>query len=121
MKVVVGVDGSDQGNQAVRFMNKLLSPKVDDLLLYFSPPEFRLSSKVPLAKGVLEDASRALAEGVFKAANHYLSPEMRSVTDTRCGEGLPCDGLVELTEKENANLVVVGSKSSRTKVSIHAG
>lgn len=115
MKVVVGVDGSDLSNQAVSFMNRLLSPKVDDLLLYFSPPEIHLASKTPISIGVLEDASRALSESVFGAANLCLSSEMRSVTSEMNGKGLPASGLIELAEREAVDLVVVGSKSATRK------
>lgn len=115
MKVVVGVDGSDLANHAVQFMNRLLTPKVDDLVLYFSPPEFHLASKTPIAEGVLKDASQALADAVFNAATHYLSPEMRSVTSMVAGEELASTGLIELAEKENADLLVVGSKNAARK------
>ena len=34
MKVAIGIDGSELSYQAVRFTSKLLSPRVDDLLLF---------------------------------------------------------------------------------------
>ena len=53
MKVVIGIDGSDLANQAVRYMGRLLSPKVDDLLLYYSPPAFHMSSKTDVPDNIL--------------------------------------------------------------------
>ena len=115
MKVAVGVDGSDLSYQAVRLIGKLLSPKVDDLLLYFSPPEFHLSSKTPLTKDVLKSASWALAAGIFDTATNYLSPEMQQVTSTLRDESLPADGLTQLAEEEDVDLVVVGSQGAARK------
>jgi|GEM_PF-4310824 len=115
MKVAIGIDGSELANQAVRYMGRLLSPKVDDLLLYYSPPAFHLSSKTEVPETVLKKAAEALSDGVFKEASHFLSPEMRMVTSTLRSERLPADGLVELAEENDVDLVVVGSKSAKRK------
>lgn len=115
MKVAIGIDGSDLANQAVRFTGRLLSPKVDDLLLFFSPPAFHLSSKTPLPDSVLKNAAAALAQGVFEAAERDLSPELRTITSTMRGDRLPADGLIELAEEHDVDLVVVGSKSAKRK------
>ena len=115
MKVAIGIDGSDLANQAVRYMGRLLSPKVDDLLLYYSPPAFHLSSKTEVPDKVLKSAAAALADGVFQEASYYLSPEMRAVTSKMRSERLPADGLIELAEEHDVDLVAVGSKSAKRK------
>lgn len=115
MKVAIGIDGSDLANQAVRYMGRLLSPKVDDLLLYYSPPAFQLSSKTEVPDNVLKTAAAALADGVFQEASHFLPPEMRMVTSTMRSDRLPADGLTELAEVHDVDLVVVGSKSAKRK------
>ena len=115
MKVAIGIDGSELSYQAVRFTSKLLSPRVDDLLLFFSPPEFHLASKTPLPDEVLKSAAWALAAGVFDNAVNCLSPEMQDITSTMRSDRLPADGLVELAEKEDVDLVVVGSVSAKRK------
>lgn len=115
MKVAIGIDGSDLANQAVRYMGRLLSPKVDDLLLYYSPPAFHLTAKTEVPSNVLAKATSALAEGVFEEASQCLCPEMRLVTDSVQDDRFPADGLIELAEKNNVDLVVVGSKSAKRK------
>ncbi len=115
MKVIIGVDGSKLASQAVRFTGRLLSPKVDDLMLFYSPPAFHLASKTPVPDGVLRQAATALADGVFNEATSFLSPEMRAVTSTIQRETLPADGLINWAERNDADLVVVGSKSAKRK------
>ncbi len=115
MKVVVGIDGSDLANQAVRLTGRLLTPKSDDLLLYYSPPDFHLSARTAIPDNVLNAASAALADGVFHAADRFLSREMSEVTSTMRSDQLPAEGLVELAEEHDVDLVVVASKSAKRK------
>ena len=115
MKVLIAVDGSELANQAARFVGRLLSSKVDDLLLYYSPPSFQLASKTPVPESVLKKAASALAEGVFEDATYYLSPEIRSVTSTLTSSSLPAHGIVEAATQSDADLVVVGSKSAKRR------
>lgn len=115
MKVAIGIDGTELANQAVGFAGRLLSPKVDDLMLYYSPPEFQLSSKSPVSPHALSLAATSLANGVFELAKGYLPPEMESVTSTMRSDRLPADGLVDLAEENEADLVVVGSHSAKRK------
>jgi len=115
MKVVIGIDGSDLSSQAVRFTGRLLSHEVDDLLLYYSPPAFHLSSNTPVPANVMKKAANALADGVFEDVDSYLSPEMRLVTSTLQSERLPADGLLEVAEEHDVDLIVVASKSAKRK------
>lgn len=115
MKVAIGVDGSDLANTAVRLTGRLLSPEVDDLLLYYSPPAFHITSNAPVPGNVLSNATASLADAVFREASNCLSPEMRAVTSTMRSEKLPSDGLLELAEEHDVELVVVGSKSAKRK------
>lgn len=115
MKVVVGVDGSDLSYQAVQFMGRVLSPKVDDLLLYFSAPKFQLSSKTAVSEDVIRNAGWALAAGVFETALSKLPPEMQEVTSAMRDEEVPSEGLIKLAEEEDVDLVVVGSKRAARK------
>lgn len=115
MKVAIGIDGSELSEQAVCFISRLLSPKVDDLLLYYSPPAFHLSSKSEVPENVLGLAATALSDGVFRAASELLSPELQAITSTAHSDRLPADGLIELAERQGVDLVVVGSKSAKRK------
>ena len=115
MKVAVGIDGSDIANLAVRFVGRLLSSKVDDLLLYYSPPSIHLDGRTSVPENVLKKATEALAETVFRDAELGLSPEMRTVTDKLHGDKLPAEGLLELVEAHQVDLVVMGSKSAARK------
>lgn len=115
MKVAIGIDGSHLANTAVRFAGRLLSPKVDELLLYCSPPAIRLSSKTPVPENVIKKAATSFSDAVFQDASYYLSPEMRTVTSMLWDERLPADGLLELADEHDVDLVVVGSKSAKRK------
>jgi len=99
--------------EAVEFAQRMLSPKVDDLMLYFSPPRFHLSPITPLSKTVMQAAVEGIANRVFDEAFAELTPEMREVTTTTIGDQVAATGLIEMANNQNVDLVVVGSKSAR--------
>lgn len=113
MRVAIGIDGSPLAHEAVEFAQRILSPKVDDLILYYSPPRFHLSPLTPLSRTVMQAAVEGIAKRVFDEAFAKLTPEMREVTETAVGDQVAATGLIEMANRQSVDLVVVGSKSAR--------
>jgi nucleotide-binding universal stress UspA family protein len=99
--IVVGVDGTGSGQDAVALAVRLAQATGDPLLVACVYPERRRSSPEAVAAvrgpaGKALEAARALAE--------EATAEYRTVPS-----GSPARGLAELAEEEDAAMVVVGS------------
>ncbi len=121
MKVLAGIDGSERSNQALQFGARLLSAKVDDIVIYFSPPDFKLSSHSELAPEIPEHAREALAETVFKAGISKLPKELQPLAETMIGENHPADGVLAAAEETDADLILIGSHSTSRRLPVLLG
>ncbi|MEK6238842.1 MAG: universal stress protein [Planctomycetales bacterium] len=109
MKVVIGVDGSTESLEAVRFTGRLLSGDEHEIQLYYSAPP-KLGTGAELEPGVLERARGALGSAVFQEARSRLPVPLREhVTETLGGQE-PAHGLVLAADKQDADLIVVGAR-----------
>ena len=121
MKALVGIDGSERSYHALRYVSKLLDARCDDLLLYFSPPKFRLSSKSALPAEVVDIANKALVETVFGRAMNQLDPALQHITRTIRGETTPAAGILTAADNEDADLIVVGAHGAVRTLSFFLG
>ena len=103
--VLVGVDGSPHGRDAVALAHRLTDPSSRVALVHVHPGELRPSHAV--VPGMLKE-EREAAEQLLKreAASAKLPADLVSVV-----AGSPGRGLHELAEEREADLIVVGSSS----------
>jgi nucleotide-binding universal stress UspA family protein len=112
--MVVGTDGSDTANEAVRQATDLagrLGSKVHIVSAYEPVPESRLREEREQVPGdlqwminpredvsaTLEQAAEALREGGVEVETHAR-------------EGDPADAILDVAEEQGADLIVVGNK-----------
>jgi nucleotide-binding universal stress UspA family protein len=109
MNILIGIDGSDGGFEAVRQAARLAGAG-DQLTLYYSPPEVRLRSGSQLDPQLLQRSRAAMAEVVFEAARGRLPEPLRAGVRTITGEQPPRTGLLQAAEDLKADLVAVGAR-----------
>jgi nucleotide-binding universal stress UspA family protein len=113
-RIVVGTDGSETANEAVRQatdLAKSVGASLDVVSAYEPVPESRLREErqqVPedLAHTVSprEDVDATLTE----AAKEIKSNGVEVRTFARQGD--PADAIIDVAEEENADLIIVGNK-----------
>lgn len=109
MKVLVGVDGSDGSFDAVSQVAGVLSSGKDEIALYCSPPEIRLTSQ-STSPEVLARARQALAQAIFEEARTRLPETFAGSAHTIVGIQDPRDGIVLAAEQWSADLITVGAR-----------
>ncbi len=112
--IVVGTDGSDTANEAVRQATELakaLDAEVHVVSAYEPVPEGRLRQERKDVPGDLqwsinerEDVEATLAE----AADNIKGAGVKVETFSR--EGDPADAILDVAEEQNADLIIVGNK-----------
>jgi nucleotide-binding universal stress UspA family protein len=95
--VLVALDGSASGSQAIGFVDRILDPAATSVTLVTVLDFDADTTARDAAAGLLEEASKALAR---------FSPRALLVT------GPALEQLLELIERENPGLVVVGARGS---------
>jgi nucleotide-binding universal stress UspA family protein len=107
MKVLIGVDGSAGGVEAVRQAGRLLGPQ-DEVALYFSLNDMRLPGRVE--PEMVERARLAVAETIFDEARKQLPESLRDKSTTIVGQRKPAEGLITAIDEWRAELAVVGAR-----------
>ena len=121
MKVVVGIDGTERSYHALEFGSRLLSPKVDDITLYFSPPKLKLSTTSEIAPDLPEMAREALAKSVFAKATARLPDEFHAVVDSIIGHNKPSDGVLAAADEAHADLILIGAHGANRRLPLFVG
>jgi nucleotide-binding universal stress UspA family protein len=111
MKILIGVDGSDNSNDAVRQAGWLLSPARDEVGFYYSPPKVEFNEPKTHGPELIERAHRALGDAVFDEARQRLPAEVRSRVHTILGAQSPNYGLIAAADEWRADLLVLGASS----------
>lgn len=101
MKVLIGVDGSENGFAAVRQAGRLLAADKDQVALYYSPPEIRVKAK---------DARELLVRGVLDQSRAHLPDALRGGVHEIVGTQHPRHGLIVAADEWRADLIVVGAR-----------
>ena len=112
--IVVGTDGSDTANEAVRQATELastLGAKVHLVSAYEPVPNQRLrAERVEVPKDLewmvnpKEDVNATLRAAASEMEERSLEVE------TFAREGDPADAILDVAEEQNADLIVVGNK-----------
>lgn len=109
MKVVAGIDGSEESLVAVQFACRILSCIEDSLALYFSPPEIRVPRSAKIDMATVSQGREGLGNVVLKQAVERLPKPFRSVAKTLVGDNKPAFGLLAAAQQEKADLIVLGA------------
>ncbi|MEX0587087.1 MAG: universal stress protein [Pirellulales bacterium] len=95
MRILIGVDGSEQGYQALAQAVSLMSPEKDELALCYSPPG---------------GTSTALVDAVWEKAMPLVPPPARARVQTLLGTRPPHEELLAVADEWRADLIVVGAR-----------
>lgn len=121
MNVLVGVNGTERSFHALEFCSRLLSPKVDDIHLYYSLPKLKLAAPSQDAGELSQLASEALAQRVFELATARLPETFHSIVDTMTGHHKACDGILTAAEQKRADLIVIGGHGASHRLPFFVG
>jgi nucleotide-binding universal stress UspA family protein len=109
MKALVAVDGSKGSFEAVSQVGGLLSQGKDQVALYYSPPEVRLSSS-PVDIELRDKARHALSQQIFTESRLTLPQSLQNGVHTIEGTQDPRRGIPIAAEQWSADLIVVGAR-----------
>lgn len=110
MKVLVGVDGSTGGFEAVREAGRLLTAKHDQVGLYYAPPELRLRTSGADPRTTAEKVRDALVRSVFDEARSLLPESLSATVHEMVGTQHPRHGLIVAADEWRADMVAVGAR-----------
>jgi nucleotide-binding universal stress UspA family protein len=109
MKVLAGIDGTERSFHALEFGCRLLSPQVDDITLYFSPPRLALKTHSEVAPDLPEMARDALAASVFAKATSRMPEAFQSLVESMVGHNRPLEGILAAADETRAELILIGA------------
>jgi len=110
MKVLIGVDGSENGFAAVRQAGRLLAAGKDQVAFYYSPPEIRVKAKGSAQTNAAGRARDVLVRGVFDQSCTYLPEPLQANVHEIVGTQHPRHGLIVAAEEWRADMIVVGAR-----------
>jgi nucleotide-binding universal stress UspA family protein len=112
--IVVGTDGSEAAQEAVRQATDLASREGARLHLVAAYPDPQVLREKITGGATTEPVDlRGVAIGVLKRAEHAVPKGVELETYTR--EGDPADVIIQVANEQQADLIVVGS-SGRTGI-----
>ena len=114
MKVLIAVDGSEGGWEAVHQVGGLISPEMDQGALYYSPPEVRFPRGAAPTADVIERAKTTLADAVFAEAVQRLPEPARDKVHKIVGHQNPRNGILAAADDWRADLIAVGARGGAT-------
>ncbi len=112
MQVLIGIDGSPTGFEAIRQACRILTADHDEITLYYSPPGVELIHSS--AGATVHRGRQALAQSVFGQAMSYLPVDWPPAVKTVIGTTDPREGMLETAREIHADLVVVGGRHHNT-------
>ena len=109
MKVLIAVDGSSGGFEAVHQAGQLLQPGRDQVAFYYSPPGIKFDSG-SAEPAVIERARGLLAEAVFGEATRMLPEGLQANVEKIIDDQSPKQGIVTRAELWHADLIALGAR-----------
>jgi nucleotide-binding universal stress UspA family protein len=104
MRVLAAVDGSQQSNDAIQFVCRLLSEERDDLVLFFAAPgSFGVGD-------YLDSAQRFLASSVLDKAQSCVPQEFRLRVSTAVCGGEAGHSIVRMANERHCDVIVIGAR-----------
>ena len=108
MQVLIGIDGSPVGFEAIRQACRILSAPRDEITLYYSPPGLELIRSS--ASATVQRGRQALAQSVFDQALSYLPVDWPAIVKTVVGTTDAREGMLQTAQEMHADLIVVGGR-----------
>lgn len=112
MKVLIGIDGSQNAYAAVRFVGRLLKAERDEVVFYYSLPPVKPSWHRRCTKEVVAQARKSLAEAVFREAMNCLPELLRGKVTEQVGEHDPRHGILVAADECRADVIALGARGT---------
>jgi nucleotide-binding universal stress UspA family protein len=109
MKVLIAVDGSSGGFEAVRQAGQLLEPGRDQVAFYYSPPGLKPDGGHAEPQ-ILERARGFLGEAIFNEARQLLPQGLQANVEQIIDVQPPKHGIVTQAELWRADLIAMGAR-----------
>jgi nucleotide-binding universal stress UspA family protein len=107
MRVIIGVDGSQDSFCALEFIGPLVGERAKITLYYSAPPVY--AHTVPDASAAEAKLRGILASAVFDRASQHLPSSLRQAAKTIVDTHDPAHGLLLAAEECQAELIVIGA------------
>ena len=112
-KILIATDGSEHAQRALHFVKEsALKWNSELLIVSVVPPISPLLLPTPGVniEKYIRELENAYQNVLIEAEEHVKreSPEIK--TSTQLGKGRPADIIIEIAEKENVDLIVMGSR-----------
>ena len=106
-KILVGTDGSDSATKAVQHAADMARAMNADLVVLtaYAPPRSDVGSTFGRADAY---PGQEIGQAILRDAQKHFGQGLKVKTVVR--EGDPAEGLIDVAEEENVDLIVVGNK-----------
>jgi nucleotide-binding universal stress UspA family protein len=106
-KILVGTDGSDTASRAVEHAAELCKAMGAELVVLtaYAPPRSDVGSTFGRADAY---PGQEIGQAILRDAKKHFGEGLKIKTVVR--EGDPAEGLIDVAEEENVDLIVVGNK-----------
>lgn len=106
-KILVGTDGSDSANKAVEHAAEMAKAMKAELVVMtgYAPPRSDVGSTFGRADAF---PGQEIGQAILRDAEKHFGEGLKIKTVVR--EGDPAEGLIDVAEEENADLIIVGNK-----------
>lgn len=108
MKVVIGVDGSENSFDAIEQAYHILSTDRDSLVLYCALPDVPVG--IPAAQEAAEHGRTKLSQSILARARLHVPEVWRARYERVVGAEDPASGILNTAKEMRADLVVVGTR-----------
>jgi len=108
--VLIAIDGSVDGFEAVRQAARLVSPEKDHIVLYYSLPSIRLDIESSNEAATADKVRGVLAQAVFEEARKCLPTDFVSHVQEIVDSEDPREGIIAAAEQGKADMIVVGAR-----------
>ena len=108
MKVLIGIDGSEDSFAAVALTGKLLAAGRDQVALYHSCGPIRLDEQID--ESLHKRACQAVSDVIFDEARTRLPAALQAEVQTIADDAGAADALANIAQRHGAEMIVLGAR-----------